>query len=338
MRQNTPYVIWLFTALLTTLLLNTSSVYGAIPACARVLLDNPMGEQAKTDTRMPPAILKVAAIQYPLAEKSTEAALLRKINAYLAQAKAGGAELVVFPELIATEMIDWGAELTSQFKYIAKHFTPRYQEWLRSRSREMGLAILGGTSPRIENGKIYNTALLALPNGQIVLQDKIFLTPDEKEWGWTPGKTLRVFETPWGKTVITVCFDCEFPLISQLLASKHPDLFLVPSWTGSLSGLNRVDWTARARAIEHYAFVVKVGTVPDTHSTQSHFGRSAILSPQETGFPTEPTEGLLNQPGIVFAELKLALQRQMKPKSGVYPSHEQDVRSLPVRIESVTEH
>lgn len=277
--------------------------------------------------------LKVAAVQLPLLEAKTSQDLLNQVSGYLLEAQKNSAQLVVFPELIATELVDWskGTEKT-QLAEVAKNFTPQYIEWLTNQSKKLSLYILGGTAPRVVNGKIYNTAILTTPEGKVFLQDKLFLTPDEKKWGWSPGTELIIFEMPWGKVAITTCFDAEFVAVSQLLTKAKPHLILVPSWTSSASGLNRVDWTSRSRAVEHYAYVIKTGTVPAPQGTQTHFGRASIITPQDQGFPTETIEGVLNQPSIIYGNLNFKLLKEKRKTSGYYPDNEQDIRTEPLKV------
>ena len=100
-----------------------------------------------------------------------------------------------------------------------------------------------------------------------------------------------------------------------------------------MSGLNRVDWTAKARAVEHYAYVVKTGTVPATASAPGHFGRATIAGPQDAGFSTDVSEGTLNKSQLIIADLDLALQRKQKAASGYYPGNEQAIRRQPFKVE-----
>lgn len=305
------------------------SVAGATGAlCSRVFSTEPSRPTGvkKMDS------LKVAAVQFPLGEKRTEAQFFEKVSSFIDEAQRNGAQMVVFPELVTTEMVDWKGADGPQLQRIAAEFTPRYIQWLQLQAQRRGISILGGTTPRVVDGKIFNVAILALSDGKVVLQDKLFLTPDEKQWAWSPGTQLQVFEAPWGKTAITTCFDCEFPIVSQMLAKARPDVILVPSWTSSEAGLNRVDWTAKARAVEHYAFVVKTGTVPNGTSDQPHFGKAAIVTPQEPGFAVHPVEGKLNEASIVYGNLDLKLLRERRDKAGFYPVGEQRDRTAPLDL------
>jgi predicted amidohydrolase len=279
--------------------------------------------------------LCVAAVQFPLSDGVSEKDFFGKVESYIDEAQRGGAQLVVFPELITTEIADRKTQMTSeklQFQKLGEDFAPRYIQWLKARAQTRKISILGGTTPRAVRGQIFNTAVLALADGCVALQDKLFLTPEEKAWEWAPGSELKLFVTPWGRLAITICFDCEFPVVSNLLVQHQPDILLVPSWTSTEWGLNRVDWTAKSRAVEHYAYVVKTGTVPGPNSSLAHFGRAAILSPQDVGFPAQAIEGPLNEATIVFAELDLRLQTEKKLISGYYPGKEQGQRSTLIQL------
>jgi predicted amidohydrolase len=314
--------------LMTSVSISLQAQAGA-PSCEQMFKTKPVRKVSME-------ILKVAAVQFPLGEKANADQFIAKVGKYIDEAQKNGAQLVVFPELITTELVDWdhAAGDQAQLKTIAAEFTPRYTEWLKAQAQARGISILGGTTPRVVGNEIVNTAILALPDGEVILQDKIFLTPDEKDWQWTPGRALKVFTAPWGKTVIATCFDCEFPQVSNLIANLAPEVILVPSWTSTQNGLNRVDWTAKARAIEHHAYVVKTGTVPSTDSTQPHFGKASIVTPQEPGYPLEPVEGKLNEPSIVYGTLDLKLLRERKANSGYYPGKEQKQRIEPIIVES----
>ncbi|HVH99270.1 MAG TPA: nitrilase-related carbon-nitrogen hydrolase, partial [Enhygromyxa sp.] len=192
----------------------------------------------------------------------------------------------------------------------------------------LGVAILGGTAPRSTDAGIVNTAMLAFPNGQRVLQDKLFLTPDEAAWGWTTGDSLQVFDTPWGRSTMLICYDSQFPSLSHQLGEAAPELLLIPSMTCD-KGLFRVRWSAQARAIEHHAYVVVVGTV-DAHASAAGFhGQAVVLTPQDSGFAGVLAEGPRNREAIVHAKLDLAQLRRSRIAAGLYAARDQAKRAIP---------
>jgi predicted amidohydrolase len=203
---------------------------------------------------------------------------------------------------------------------------------LLSQAQKYGLQIMGGSSTREVNGQYFNTAFFVTPEGKILRQDKLFYTPGEKKWGLKPGTVLKVFETVAGRAVIAICFDSEMPLVSQLLSEQQPALIMIPSWTGSMSGFNRVNWSAQARAVEHYAYVVKTSTVPEKNSVDPHFGQASVISPQDTGFPTNTIDGKYNKADIVFADVMIDGLSQKREKTGYYPIKEQALRKEKIKV------
>src|SRR3546814_16722433 len=90
---------------------------------------------------------------------------------------------------------------------------------------------------------VTNRAGLLLPDGRASGQDKLSLTPGEQDpesWNLVPGDALRIVEWEGLKLATLVCLDIEMPALSMKLAALNPDLLLVPSMTGKLSGHSRV--------------------------------------------------------------------------------------------------
>jgi predicted amidohydrolase len=310
-----------------------------------------MGYQAARESfagavSAPAGRLKVAAIQYPIEGGRSLEATLAKMEAYVRQARAGGAGLVVFPELFVLDRVSAtgasragqtaGLTEKQQLARIAREETPTFFERAKHLARELDVAILAGSFPRelaaSEGGGIVNTSLLAFPDGRIVMQDKLHLTPDEVTWGWKAGETLQVFEAPWGRSTILICYDSQFPGLSASLAQSAPEMILIPSMTGA-KGLQRVRWSAQARAVEQHAFVVVTGTVEAAGSTQlDHSARAVFLSPQDAGFPGVLRQGPLNREAIVYSDLNLTQLRASRAKAGLYAGRDQVQRPVPVRV------
>lgn len=276
------------------------------------------------------AVLSVAAAQFAAGSGKTREAFLEQVRAQVKEANERGVELLVLPELLTWDLVSYGSDVSekAQLKLIAEDFTPKYFSEIRKLSQETGMAILAGSSPRLEDERIFNTALLALPDGRSYQQDKLFLTPDEKKQGWSTGSELRLIDAPWGRTVILICYDSEFPAISQKLVRERPELLLIPSMTADPAGLRRVRWSAQARVVEHYAYAVVAGTVAEKH----HLGQGVVLTPQDAGFPEVAEEGPLNQAGLVRAELDMAFLRKKRTSAGIYPARDQTERKAPIRI------
>lgn len=274
--------------------------------------------------------LHVAAVQYPLVGGMTSQGLLNKVRGYVDTASSAGAQLVVLPELFISDMLDFSKPEAPQFYAIAEEIYPKFIDELSKLATEKGVYVLAGSFPAIhaETKNIRNRAYLISPNVPAVYQEKLFLTGDEVKWGWEAADTLNVIQAPWGKTVISICYDSEFPLISQTISEHSVDLILVPSMT-SQSGFTRVRWSSQARAIEHMAYVVVTGTTGAPAAGWEMTAQGVVLGPSLPGFLPIIAEGEMNANGaIVHAVLDMTLLREAKATGRYYPAGDQRGKSI----------
>ena len=142
------------------------------------------------------------------------------------QAAGQGAQIVVLPELFNTGYI-----------YSPKLFAAAEAEagpttiWLSGLSRELG-ALIGGTILRREGGRLFNTFVLAAPDGALHHYRKQNLFLWERCY-FEPGRAPLIVETPLGRLGLMICWDIARPAIWEsyrgqmdalLLASAPPRL------------------------------------------------------------------------------------------------------------------
>jgi predicted amidohydrolase len=264
--------------------------------------------------------LNVGIVQYPLVGSMTAGEMVGKVRSYVSTAKSKGSELVMLPELFSLDLVDFTKPVPPQLQHVAHEcFTSVIQE-LQDLAVEYGVHLLAGSLPfETQEKKIRNRSFLFSPEGKSVFQDKIFLTPDEVGWGWEGSTTLSVFETPWGNTAISICYDSEFPLISETLTGKPIDLLLVPSMTGD-EGFTRVRWATQARAVEHMAYVLVTGTTGAPAEGWEMKAQGAALGPSLPGFTPTIAEGDINADSIVFATLDFTQLAEAKARGAYYPA------------------
>ncbi len=201
---------------------------------------------------------------------------------------------------------------------------PCYVEFFRKLSAEYGLYIVAGTIPVLRADGLYNVAHLFSPAGGVFTQDKLHVTPTERDmWGTRPGSALRVFETPFARVAILVCYDIEFPELSRLLALAGAEVIFVPFSTDARIAYDRVRFTAQARAIENSLYVVLAGNAGNLprRSYLLNYARSAILTPSDFGFPEGATaaEADANVETVVIADLDFAALSQHRRDGSVRP-------------------
>jgi len=169
--------------------------------------------------------------------------------------------------------------------------------------------LVPGTLPFREGGRIVNRAPVIAPTGHVAYQDKHVMTRFEaEEWGVQAGAPPAVFETPWGRIGVAICFDAEFPALARAQVEAGAWLVLVPSCTDTLHGFNRVRLAAAARAMENQCFVCvapTVGDAPWCGTLDRNRGYAAAFGPVDRGFPEdgELAGGALDAAQWVFADL-----------------------------------
>ena len=159
---------------------------------------------------------------------------------------------------------------------------PAELEWLAARAAEAlprlaelpgrhDVALLAGAMP-VSTGTAYrNRAHLLLPDGRVVVQDKLCLLPLERNpqgYWLEPGSVVRIVTWRGLRIAIAVCLDVELPALAVLLADRELDLLLVPSMTERAAGYARVAGCAKARAIELMTTVCVAGCLGTSGSSQ----------------------------------------------------------------------
>jgi len=216
------------------------------------------------------------------------------VEAKMAEAAAAGAKLLVMPEYACEAWLSFKPEGLTPDKEIAwmAGQAPEALELLRPLPARHGIGLLAGTMPWAEGDGFRNRAWLLLPDGRVIPQDKLSLTPGEREpdnWFLTPGDALRLIDWEGLKVVVLTCLDIEMPALSTKLAPLNPDLILVPSMTGKLSGHSRVFGCAKARAVELLCAVAATGTIgraPGTTQNPTNVSACALY------LPCEPSLGM----------------------------------------------
>ena len=220
-----------------------------------------------------------------------------------------GATLLVMPEyapleLAAGRTADLARELADTVAA-----APAALAAARQVAQRHGVWLVPGTLPFDMGGRIVNRAPLIAADGRVAFQDKHVMTRFEaEEWGVAAGAPPGVFETPWGRIGIAVCFDLEFPHLVRAQVEAGAWLVVAPSCTDTIAGFNRVRIAAAARAMENQCFVgiaPTVGLAPWCGTLDVNRGYAAVFGPVDRGFPEDGViaRGGLDAAQWVFATL-----------------------------------
>jgi predicted amidohydrolase len=251
--------------------------------------------------------LRLGLLQWRVGPGARLAGWAARLDREVAEAVRHGAELLVMPEYAPLEL---AAGLTPDLaRELADTCDQTAVSAAQAVARRHGVWLVPGTLPFRADGKIRNRAPLIAGDGRVVFQDKHVMTRFEAEqWGVAPGAPPCVFETPWGRIGIAVCFDLEFPMLVRAQVEAGAWLILAPTCTDTLAGFNRVRIAAAARAMENQCFVAiapTVGEAPWCGALDANRGHAAVFGPVDRGFPDDGVlaRGALDTAQWVYAEL-----------------------------------
>ncbi|MFC5650213.1 nitrilase-related carbon-nitrogen hydrolase [Paenibacillus solisilvae] len=275
-------------------------------------------------------ILNAAAVQYGLADIDSEEQFWTGITFKARQAVEQGVDLIVFPEYMTAHLLSLKPTMSHEDACIyLDHITGAYIDFFERFSRELNLMILAGTHICRENEGFVNKAFLFFPDGRMVTQNKLHLTPEERNrWSLIEGDRLDVFETDWGKMAILTCYDIEFPELARSAAVNGAELILCPSYTDTAYGYHRVRHCCQARAIENQLFVILsgiVGSLTERRPQIDHgYCQAGLFTPCD--FPFNP-EGFIqigetNHDGVVIGSIEFAQLQQNRVAGVVAPFYD----------------
>jgi nitrilase len=280
---------------------------------------------------------------------------LNKLASLAAEAKAAGAQLVVFPETFvpAYPSSAWA-------KFLAGWADPRAKgafaqlareavevpgpdaDRLGEIARERELWLVTGVNERdpARPGTLYNTLLYHAPDGRLAVHHRKLVPTNHERliWGQGDGGGLRAIETPLGRIGGLICWENYMPLARFSLYESGVEIYIASTaddgdaWQSTLVHIAR---ESRAFVISPCHFQ-RAGSYPadfplrDEIAQMDVLGRggSAILAPDGT-YLAGPLYG---EESILYADLdplRLAEERQRFDPAGHY--HRPDVLELRVR-------
>lgn len=261
----------------------------------------PIAEQANGPTPLP---FRVAAIQFEpklFAKEANLAALL----ALTEEAAAGGAKLIVTPEM-ATTAYCWASrdEVAADVESVPGPTTERFGEiaalhgcWI----------VVGLPEVDAETGVFYNSAVLIGPEGPVGRYRKTHAYIAEPKWAKDGDLGLPVFETPLGRIAITICMDACYPETSRIPALAGADVVCFPTnWLSEKSP--SPSWMARAA--ESGVYFIAANRYGVERGVQFS-GGSAVIDPDG-----QVQSALDTGDGLVWGWVDPARARDKRPLAG----------------------
>ena len=239
--------------------------------------------------------MRIAALQMHAIAGDDEANIER-IAAAAADSAAGGAKLLVLPELAVT---GYGVG-EAAFGRLASPATGDVAARLGAIARDNALAIVAGFAER-EGTHVYNSALFTDGIDTNAIYRKSHLYGDYERAAFRAAAPASVMVEIGGiRLGMLICYDVEFPENVRRLALAGADLVLVPTALpkGS-SGTFIANHMIQVRAFENQAFVAYINHC-GADDRFTYAGLSRIAAPDGKLLAEAPAEGET----LLFAEIR----------------------------------
>jgi predicted amidohydrolase len=262
--------------------------------------------------------LTVSAVQFEVRELTSFDDFAD--DALAAVKEAAGSQIVVLPELttlgLASIAEGWREEDPAVSFARLPEYTDDYVALFTAMARDNGQVIAAGShlvddSPR----GLLNVAHVFFPDGQVLRRVKTHIFPGESAWRTGEGDVLDTFEVDGVTVAVMVCYEAEVPEVATILARQSADVLLVPSYTFTESGFNRVRTCLAARCIENQVYAVHCSTFGTGEATLAPgWARSSALGPCDAGLPADGVlaEAPANEPAVLTHRFDLELLRELR--------------------------
>ena len=180
--------------------------------------------------------MKVALLQQEF--KGTKEATIAKTLELIAEAKKGGANLVVCQELHQTQYF-CQSEDTNFFDH-ANDWQEDVAFWGRV-AKENGVVLVTSLFEKRADGLYHNTAFVFESDGSVAGKYRKMHIPDDpgfyEKFYFTPGDIgFEPVETSLGKLGVLVCWDQWYPEAARLMALKGAKILIYPTAIGWFEG------------------------------------------------------------------------------------------------------
>ena len=175
--------------------------------------------------------IRVASVQFEHAP-SDKAANLTKVRQFVAQAAAAKAEIVVFPECCITGYWHLRHMTREQLVALAEPVFdgPSSQE-LVSLAKEHGVTVGAGLVELADDGALYNTYVVAMPDGACQRHRKLHAFINEHI---SCGSEFTVFDMPMHgcRAGVLICYDNNLIENVRITALQGAEILIAPHQTG----------------------------------------------------------------------------------------------------------
>jgi nitrilase len=256
---------------------------------------------------------RIAVVQQPPVFLDRDATLERAA-AFVAEAAAGGARLVVFPEAFVPGYPSWvwrlrpgtdmglAERLHARLRGAAVDLGADQLAPLRRAAAEHGVSVVCGLHERDAEGSrntLYNSVVVIGPDGSLLNRHRKVMptSPERMVWGFGDASGLNVVDTPCGRVGTLICWENYMPQARWALYAQGVELYVAPTYD---SGER---WIASAQHIarEGGCWVIGAGCALQTQHLPADLPGRAALFPDEAEWINDGDSVIVAPGGKVVA-------------------------------------
>ena len=210
---------------------------------------------------------------------------LRRAREKLLALRNEGIDLAVLPEMFCCPYSN------ACFRACGERAGGEAWQMLSDTARELGIWLVGGSMPELEEDRVYNTAFVFDRSGrQVARHRKAHLFDIQVEGGQhfresetlTAGNEVTVFDTEFGRIGVCICFDFRFQELAKAMGDRGAELIVVPAAFNMTTGPAHWELMFRQRAVDNQIFTLGVAPARDEGAEYVSYANSILADPWGT--------------------------------------------------------
>lgn len=223
---------------------------------------------------------RLAVVQ--LQVSAVKADNLSRAQRLVKEAAEQGGKVVLLPECFNSP---YG---TGFFSTYAERIPGESTQLLSEAAKENKVYLVGGSIPEEEDGKLYNTCTVFGPDGQLLVKHRKIHLFDidvpgkirfQESETLSPGDSLSVFDTPFCRVGVGICYDMRFAELAQLYSRKGCQLLVYPGAFNMTTGPAHWELLQRGRALDNQVYVATASPARDEGASYVAWGHSTVVNP-----------------------------------------------------------
>ncbi|KAK5931192.1 omega-amidase NIT2 [Pseudochaenichthys georgianus] len=251
---------------------------------------------------------------------------LSRAKRLVKEAAGRGSNLVMLPECFNSP---YGTSFFSQY---AERIPGESTELLSEAARENQVYLVGGSIPEEDGGKLYNSCIVFGPDGEMILKHRKIHLFDidvpgkirfQESETLSPGDTLSMFETPFCKVGVGICYDIRFAELAQLYSRQGCQLLVYPGAFNMTTGPAHWELLQRARAVDNQLYVATASPARDESSSYVAWGHSTVVNPWGEVISKAGTEE-----EVIYADIDLQYLADVRQQIPITAQRRNDLYSV----------